>query len=321
MKYLRFAFTTALAMCMFALSSCINDDLSQCETNNRVFFDYTPVTKAAKNGIDPDDVATIKLYVFNENGRFLKEYTDESPALSPSYHINVNDLQPGKYRFVAWANVENQYALNESKLTPGVTSINDLRIKLLSIKNDTVSEDLNPMFFATHTGIKNIEILSLVQQDIHLRLSEDTYKINVEVAGLDSASALGNSFRIDINDRNSEYDFSNEWTSDKEIIYSRPLIANKDKNYLLETSLMVLRLAATRDIPVIKLIKVNTDTEVVRANLIELLTKATQMGAAVDFDMNHEFDIRFEFDPNAPLECNVYVNGYKVIDQGGQILN
>jgi FlaG/FlaF family flagellin (archaellin) len=306
---------------MFALPSCINDDLTQCETKNRVFFDYTPVTKAAKFGIDPDDVVKINLYVFSENGRFLKEYTDESPALSPSYHFNVDDLEPGRYRFIAWCNLGNQYELNEAKLTPGVTSIDALRTKLVDVQNDTVRDYLNPLFYATHTGVRSIEVVRLVQHDIHLKLTEDTYKINVEVAGLDSASALGNSFRVDITDSNSEYDFGNEWTSDRDITYSRPLIANKDKNYLLETSLMVLRLAASRDIPVIRLIKTNTDSEVVRANLIELLTKATQMGAEVDFDTNHEFDIRFEFDPNAPLECNVYVNGYRVIDQGGQILN
>jgi hypothetical protein len=306
---------------MFTLSSCINDDLSRCVTEKRVYFDYTPATKASKYGLDPSDVVKINLYVFGENGRFLKEYKDENPELSSTYRISVDDLEPGKYRFVAWGNLDGQYALNEPTLTPGVTRIEDLKAELREIKNDTVSEYLNPFFFATHNAINSIEIMNLVPQDIHLQLVENTYKINIEVAGLGAAAAIENSFRIDIDDSNSCYDFNNEWASDNDITYSRPLIANKDKNYLLEASIMVLRLAESRDIPVIKLFQVNADNEVLRASLVDLITKAGDMGAPIDFDTTHEFDIRFEFDPNAPLECTVYVNGYKIIDQGGQILN
>ena len=177
------------------------------------------------------------------------------------------------------------------------------------------------MFFATHTELNTIEILHLVPQDIHLKLIEDTYKINVEVIGFDSINTAENTYRVEILDNNGAYTFDNDFAPCEDFNYASALTVLAEENYKLKTSLMVLRLAESRLVPEIRLVNDKTNVELVKENLVELILAAKKQGATVDFDNTHEFDIRFEFDPNAPLVCNVYINGYQVVNQGGVILD
>jgi hypothetical protein len=308
---------------MLMLASCINDDLSQCTTEKRVFFDYTPATQAIKNGINPNDLVRMNLYVFDENGKFVREFIDEQPALSPNYYIDVTGLAPGHYQFVAWGNLGNQYALSPMKqLEVGISNIDELQVELTKIGNNrTVSEWLTPLFFATHTELETIEILQFTPQDIHLQLIENTYRINVEVIGLDSVTTTENTFRLEILDSNGKYKFDNDFAPCEKFSYTSVFAVHPEKNYRLETSLMVLRLLESRQIPEIRIVNDKTNVELVRENLIELILAAQKQGALVDFSNTIEFNIRFEFNPNAPLECNIYINGYKVVDQGHVILD
>ncbi|GHV51991.1 hypothetical protein FACS1894181_14670 [Bacteroidia bacterium] len=307
---------------MLALSSCVNDDLSKCVIEKRVFFDYTPATKAIKNGINPDDMVRMNLFVFDRNGRYVREYVDEQPALSPKYNIDITGLEPGNYQFVAWGNLENQYALSPKSLEPGLTNREDLQVELTKLKDSkTVSEWLNPLFFATHTELKTIEILYMVPQDIHLKLIENTYKINVEVIGFDSISTAENTYRVEILDNNGIYTFDNDFAPCEDFNYASVFTVLAEENYKLKASLMVLRLAESRPVPVIRLVNNKTNVELIRENLVELILAAKKQGATVDFDNTLEFEFRFEFNPNAPLECNVYINGFQVVNQGGVILD
>ncbi|GHT27534.1 hypothetical protein AGMMS49574_00160 [Bacteroidia bacterium] len=324
MKDLKITYYIALFItCMFILASCVNDDLSQCTTEKRVFFDYTPAIQATKNGINPDDMVKMNLYVFDENGKFVREFVDEQPALSPNYYINVTGLVPGHYQFVAWGNLGNQYALSPMKqLEVGISNLEELQVELTRLGNNkTVSEWLDHLFFATHTELKTIEILQFVPQDIHLKLIENTYRINVEVIGLGLANATNNTYRVDIIDSNGKYKFNNDFAPCEEFSYTSLFTVHPEENYKLKTSLMVLRLAESRQIPEIRIVNNNTNEELIRENLIELILAAIKQGATVDFSNTIEFEIRFEFNPNAPLECMIYINGYKVVDMGHVILD
>jgi hypothetical protein len=300
------------------LSSCVNDDLSDCMVEKQIYFDFkVAVTGKKKDGIDPADLTKLNLYIFDEKGKFLREYTDESPKLSPEYFISIPQLKSGNYKFIAWGNLKDQYSLSDAELVPEKTSFDDLRVSLKCITNDTVKESLKPLFFATHAESSTIEVKENVSQRILLKIVDDTYKINLTVANVDTTQLLTNTYRMEIADNNGTYRFDNDFAACTNFAYVKPCDLNKEK-YELESSLTVLRLAAGR-MPVLRVINEHTNSVILKDNLIQLILAANAMGASLNFDVTHEFDIRFELDKTAPLTCIVYINGWKLIRQTAQM--
>jgi hypothetical protein len=306
----------------FAFQSCINDDLENCFNEKRVYFDYLPITYANNKGeIDPEDVTRMNLFVFDEEGKFLQEYVDENPALSPDYYMTVTGLKSGRYKFVAWGSLENQYGLHASgkAMIPGQTTIDELEVFLKNITDHTVTDWLNPLFYATHTKNSAIEILAMQSQNIHLDLIDDTYRINVKITGVDSTSVMQNGYGITITDNNGKYKFDNDFAPCEEFNYIKSCSVSKEKNYEMNASLMVLRLTNTHTNPILRVMNAKTNTPLIQSNLIALILAANDSGANIDFYKTHVFDIKFELNPAAPLECIIYINGFRLVLQVAEL--
>jgi hypothetical protein len=304
----------AALLTMSFLQSCINDDLSYCFTEKRVYFDYAPITEAGLDwGIEPTDIKRINLYIFDEESKFVADYVDNSPALSPKYYMSIPDLKTGKYKFLAWANLDGMYSISSDKLIPGQTTLNELEVYLNNIKNSSVKERLTPLFFATHTN--NEEFLvskQMDREDFHLTLIDDIYKINVTVSGID-AKSLEKKFILDINDNNGRYKLTNAFASEDKFDYLTDCAVN-DK--MLSASLSVLRLADYRKNPVIRItMPENNNTAIVEDNLIEIILATLHEN--VDFNRKHVFNIHYDIDLTAPLNYQITIDGWTVIKNGG----
>ncbi|MDR1938598.1 MAG: FimB/Mfa2 family fimbrial subunit [Tannerellaceae bacterium] len=293
--------------------SCVQDDLSDCISDKRIYFDYAEALSSPKHeGINPADITRMNLFVFDENNLFVSEYIDESPRISPEYFMSVPGLKAGNYKFVAWGNLKEQYAISIPGLIPGETNFDDIRVSLKCIENSTVKEILKPLFFATHAESNTIEILEMTNQFIRLKLVDDLYKINVTVTGLDSASIADNDYRIDISDDNGIYRFNNDFASCEKFTYTQPC---SEPNNELKASLTVLRLAANRN-PVLRLINKQTNRALIEDDLVKLILSANEIGASIDFDKTHEFDIKYELEQlSSSGNIIIYVNGWKLIRQ------
>jgi hypothetical protein len=303
------------------MASCINDDMNLCVFENRVFFDYVAVAEEGK-GINISALDKINLYVFDSSGKFIKEYTDASPKISPVYHITLSEMPPGHYHLVAWGNLGEQYSvISPRTLEEGKSDISDLAVELTTIKDGVTTDALSPLFFATHKEGNTTEIRPLNPSDIRLRLVEDTYVINIEGVGLDSMNVTDYAYSVYISDNNSRYKFDNDYADSENFRYATRLKVEPEADWRLSGQLRVLRLSESRQDVTIKLINETLNTEIGGGNLIELIRSANEKGASLDLDEIHKFDLRFEFEPRSPLNCNVYINGYKVVDQNGTILD
>jgi hypothetical protein len=78
---------------------------------------------------------------------------------------------------------------------------------------------------------------------------------------------------------------------------------------------MVLRLVETHKNPVLRFVNASANKTVINNNLLELIFAANTMGASIDFNKTHEFDIKYELDPTAPMQLIVYINGWKLVMQ------
>jgi hypothetical protein len=319
MKHANVTYYLLLALGI-ATTSCMTDDLSSCSFENRVLFDYMPAS-GGRVGINPDDVDIITLYAFDENGGFVKKYTDNSPALSPDYSIAISDLPVGKYRFAAWGNLGAPYSVTSvGRLDADSGSIDNLTV-MLDIDNGLPADTLHPLFFAGMTGTDPVELPPLASRDIRLKLVQDTYRNNISAAGLDSMNANRYVYRAFIVDNNGAYGFDNAFADCDSFRYAAQLVPDPEDDFRLGAHITVLRLSESR--PKVRMELVNESLGITLADnsLIDLIRAANKMGAEVDFDNTHTFDVIFVFDPSSPLQCSVYVNGYKVIDQDGIILN
>ncbi|MDR1344744.1 MAG: FimB/Mfa2 family fimbrial subunit [Tannerellaceae bacterium] len=318
MKRLHYVYVFLSTLATVVLPSCIQDDLSNCISDKRIYFDYKQIVSSQKSGgINPDDIVRMNLFVFDEKGLFVNEYIDEAPRISKDYFMTVSGLNKGLYKLVAWGNLSEHYALS-SALVPGETTFNDLQVSLKNIKDNTQEERLNPLFYATHIGSDNIEILGMSAQFVHLNLIEDTYKINVTVSGMDSISVTNYKYAINIADNNGAYKFDNDFASWQEFNYAQPCIVDNERDNDLKSSLTVLRLTEQRK-PMIRLVNKQTDAVVIEDSLVGLIMAANEVGATIDFDEIHEFDIKYELNQTSSASIIIYINGWKVIKQSEEL--
>ncbi|MDR1357431.1 MAG: FimB/Mfa2 family fimbrial subunit [Tannerellaceae bacterium] len=317
MKRLHYVYGFLSLLVTVALSSCIQDDLSECISDKRIYFDYEQILSSQKNGgINPDDITRMNLFIFDEEGLFIREHIDEAPRLGKEYFMTVSGLKKGFYKFVAWGNLDERYALSSS-LVPGETRFDDLRVSLNSIKDGKVDQPVKPLFYATHPGNNTIEILEMSTQFVHLNLIEDTYKINVAVSGLDSTSVANHDYNIDITDNNGAYKFDNDFATCQEFQYTQPCTV-MEENSELKASLTVLRLTEKRK-PVLRLINKQTNDVVVEDDLVGLILAANGAGASIDFNKIHEFDVKYELGQTSSIGIIIYINGWKLIKQSGEL--
>jgi hypothetical protein len=281
-------------------------------SDKRIYFDYELASSPKGEGINPMDITRMNLFIFDENGLFVKECVDEAPQMGTDYFMTVTGLAAGRYRLVAWGNLKEHYAISSAP-EPGKTKFSDLQVVLQSIENDEVKVQLAPLFFATHTESNTIEVLGMGAQFIHLNLIQDTYRINVTVTGVDSTINATSDHIAKIEDDNGIYGFDNDFATCRKFAYTQP--CQKIDKQDLKSSLTILRLAANRH-PLLSVINQQTREAVLEEDLVKLIQDAAVAnGVTVDFNKMHEFDIKYEL--ISAMEIVIYINGWKLVRQPG----
>jgi hypothetical protein len=303
-------FTIALLLA-FVLQSCIKDDLSDCQREKRVYFSYKLFTHASagaiREGINPADIKRMDLYIFDENGLFVQRTTDEAPVMSPDYYMTIPGLKSGKYKFIAWGNLQNQYTVSPDELIPGKTTMEELQLYLNRITAEkTVDEPLAPLFYATHAE-KDLEVNALADQNFQLEMIQDTYTINVKVTGLTEELLNNNTYRLNISDDNDKYTFNNEFVPSAPFTYTS--LFKKEAETLL-SRLTVMRLTDNRS-PMLYVVNTNRPEEhLIENNLVELLLALHKVhGLTIDFRHQYEFTIEYVLD-SAQAVVSININGW-----------
>lgn len=147
MKFNKLLILPAVAMTL-SLASCHNpvyEDEGDCEVHYRIRFVYDMNLKWAD--AFPSEVKSVNLYVFDQDGIFVREYTGKGEELSkPGYYMEL-DLEPGNYKMVAWCGLDNDTADESfSVITPiaGQTEIEQLTCWL-----NTKSDNQYPLYSDT----------------------------------------------------------------------------------------------------------------------------------------------------------------------------
>lgn len=308
--------SSLLAVGFFSLGffSCIKEDMDDCPTDIRVYFDYLPATYATiKEGINPEQVTRMNLYWFDaETNLLLGEVVDENPELSSDYYITIPTLQAGEYKFIAWGNLKDCYTLLPETPVIGTTTFDQLAVNLNSIEEDCVKTKIAPLFFGK-SGIIELK-QGVFSKEVRIPLMQDTYTFNLKVNGQLSAN---NSYKIVISDSNTLLDFENFYVACPSVNYISECSFSQKNT--ITGSLTTMKVDRGRS-PILKVINQRDEaTPVFEADLIDLILKLeTQHKIEIDFSQMYEFDIEITIDNGS---FAISINGWKIIYDESQLFD
>ena len=214
------------------LQSCffIEEDMSDCPEEIRVFFDITQ-----SDAINPNDIDRMHLYVFNDKGGFLREYIDDNVVFSSDYYIDCSNLTPGKCRFVAWGGKNANYYSVTPMFVKGETTLDEALLTLKSA-GGIVSAPMSHLF---HSCLP-VTVDRRREQKIVMPLIQFSNTIHIRVKGASNTDLL----TVGIVDNNSVYHFNGDFAPASSLTYTAPFaLTGSDFN----TSLTVLRMAEGRN--------------------------------------------------------------------------
>lgn len=172
------------------------------------------------------EVSSVNLYVFDNNGYFLTEFSEEGPALAdPDYAMNLN-LDPGDYTLVAWCGVGSPQGKGESFTVtdpvPGVTTLEQLMCSLNTLSSeeyDVYSDTQLKFLYQGNMNVSLSEIKDDVDRYYTMYLTKDTNHIRIILQELSGDDLNPADYAISINGEDADMAYDNSIVGSTEVIY------------------------------------------------------------------------------------------------------
>jgi len=302
----------ALLLCVLFVS-CTAEDLADCIGEARVYFRLTD------QSVNPATIDRIHLYVFNQNGFFVEEYTDNHiSGFGPNYFIDIADLPAGNYRFIAWAGKDDAlYTTTPAQFVKNATTINEA-VLMLEHAGNILSTPIKHIF---HADISGTLLIIPTPQHYYMPLTQLSNTINISTVGL---PAFTDAFTFRITDNNCSYKFDRSFASHNHEPFTYIAHCTQDNAHQLHASLNVLGLSANRHTPQLQIVNESTGLPLYpvgdqSGDLIGLILSATPN---VNFNTTHTFDIVLTFtgDQTTGFDVSVSVNGWLVNDENSELI-
>lgn len=179
-------------------SSCDNnliyEDQGDCTVRYYIQFVYDLNMKNAD--AFPAEVQSVNLYAFDEEGLFVKEFTEDGEILEKPGYLMQLDLDPGQYTFVGWCGLVNEDGVDSFTVpTPvaGVTTLEELTCTLNAekTKSATETEYCDAKLHFLYHGMIEADLPDLgegyqLEYYYTMPLTKDTNHIRVMLQELDS---------------------------------------------------------------------------------------------------------------------------------------
>lgn len=329
----------------FSLASCENliyDQEEDCNVHHYLTFVYDMNLKWAD--AFASEVHSVNLYVFDKEGIFVEEYSDNGSALAqPGYKMELN-LAPGNYTLVAWCGLNNALGQGESftVTTPerGKTTLQDLMCAL----NVKASEEYQTY---SDTQLKflyhgNMEVSITDPQDgsdfyYTMYLTKDTNHVRIILQELSGTNVEESDYVITIDCEDAEMAYDNtivgstlvnylpwEQISDEMVLGDENSEGGLKYNMGLIADLSTARLlAAESDQTFLTIRRSGSDGEIVaRVPLIDyaLLTKRyyeEAYGHTLDnqefLDREDEYQLTFFLYQGSWISSYIYINSWRIV--------
>lgn len=314
-------------------------DDDECSTNYQLKFIYDKNLKWAD--AFSNEVKSVRVYVFDENNVFIKEYIESGQDLaSPDFSINL-DLEKGHYTLIAWCGIDNPGVSHQSFYAPQNIGMEmeDLYCSLSNYEkrgSDCISDErLQFMFY----GKLEIDITNYARKNgqkyFIMPLTKDTNHIRVTLVQLSGEDTRVSDFSYSIEAANGMLDYSNMLSGNTEIIYQPWNLDNAETMIENTQGVPIKCLSAVADIDVSRMtmeesqnmkltIRNNISNEIIASVPIidyALLSKEyyeTAYGHKMTdqefLDREDEYNLTFFLDANLRwIKTFIYINSWRII--------
>ena len=298
------------ALALLGLAACdyIHDDsLPLCEYRLRFVYDYNmKYADAFQN-----EVTKAALFICDDKGTYLSRKDIEGDELKAN-NIRM-DLDPGTYQLLTWAGLdEGSYEWPE--LTPGTSTIKDIRVRTRRGADATQSNELEPLWHALDTLV----ITGDQHEEKVISLAKNTNKLRVVLQDTEGYSMDVKDFTFQIVADNGYMDYDNQLLDDPAITYTPyyaksidiaggDLINGKPANqYVAVAELNTMRLMDKKNYRLIVRHK-DWEEDVLNVNLCNYLLLTQMEGHDISaqeyLDRQDEYSIVFFLTPIICPDC------------------
>lgn len=208
------------------LASCHNpvmDYEGDCTVHYYLTFKYDLNLKWAD--AFPSEVHSVNLYVFDNNGNFVKEMTAESPAVDNEGYRMELDMAPGNYTLIAWCGIGNPTGAGKFFTVPepvrGQSPMTDLTCTLNTVESESGLSSSEQLDFMYH-GMLEVDLPD--SQDgasyyYTMPLTKDTNHIRIMLQQLSGDDMYPEDFSFIIEDSNGQLAHDNSLIDTPTVTY------------------------------------------------------------------------------------------------------
>ena len=324
-----------------AVSSCdsiLNYDEGDCTVEYMVKFKYDYNMKFA-NAFSKE-VKTVTLYAFDENGQFIYQKTEEGARLEQDDYAMKVEIEPGKYRLIAWAGLKNNDdSFAVPLLIPGKSDLEELTVKTLrSVQTRATNGDMinlaNPNLASLWFGESLQTFTRAGRQDVvTVPLIKNTNTFRILLQQMQGVEIDVNQFEFSIKDDNGWMNYDNSLLKDDILTYQPYYRAsggitrttnnikaiNEEETTPISTAIAEIkvgRLVLEKN-PRLTITNKKTKEIVLSLPLIDYLvmTKPTEYNISSQeyLDRQDMYNMTFFLDPNmAWLQTEIIINGWTI---------
>lgn len=227
--YHRFCRLLTFVFAVLLFTACDNpifDEEGDCSVVYKVRFKYDMNLKWAD--AFANEVKSVRVFAFDQDGKLVWQNSERGEILAAAGYTMTLDLQPGKYRLIAWCGLDNDGSRPESFTLPSLSNGDyglDALSTRLSVDRSAGSpaesgERLWPLFH----GAIDVEIQTDEETDpgvyvVTIPLTKDTNHIRVILQHLSAEDLDADDFRFEIEADNGSLDHDNNIVEGDRIRY------------------------------------------------------------------------------------------------------
>lgn len=311
---MKYPFKTILlsASLLCLASSCIREDLSECNPGVLLKYDYS--LNPESTNLFGAEVGKVTVYVFDENGIYYDCFSDAGKHLTNDWEMRL-PLPPGNYTTVTWAGPLTTYSIGEknadetvfqSELKKGVTHIDNFM--LTAENNGEPLIDLDNLYH----GLKKVTSTFNPETATVVDLIKDTKHLTVTVedqsVGRNRADATDAPYEVYCTGTNARYLADNSFGKKARTIINQPY-----NTYTLPgkavSELNLLRLVIGR--PFGLTVKNKNGKKVFDKDLVQTMMATGHYNTQEDFDRELNYNVVVKISESSIV---ITINGWIAVE-------